>query len=129
MHDKLMKLMEKKKMKGGKLSDNEKSAKMSVVKDMQDMAKKAMSDSLPGMKKVTVASDSTEGLKEGLEKAEEVMEKMPEEESSEEESSEESAPMEMMAEHMEDMDLDELKKLEEMIEMKKKEKMMSEMKS
>lgn len=63
-------MFEKKK----KLSGVEKKAKMKVVEDMRDMASKAMGDKLHGLKKVTVASNSSEGLKEGLEKAEDVIE-------------------------------------------------------
>lgn len=72
--DTLHKLMAKKK-KDKPLSDTAKEAKMSVVKDMQKMAADAMRDGLKGgLKKVSVASDSPEGLKKGLEKAEELVE-------------------------------------------------------
>tara|TARA_R110000868_G_scaffold66014_10_gene197044 strand:+ start:3846 stop:4304 length:459 start_codon:yes stop_codon:yes gene_type:complete len=69
---KLDKLMEKKK-KDKPMSDMAKEAKMSVVKEMQAMAAGAMKDGLKGgLKKVTVASDSPEGLKEGLDKAKQI---------------------------------------------------------
>lgn len=68
----LEKLME---MKKGKkpLSENEKKAKMSAVKDLSSIAKEAMSDGMKGLKKVTVASNDEEGLKSGLEKAKELL--------------------------------------------------------
>jgi len=40
---------------------------------MKKMAEDAMTDNLHGMKKVSVASDSKEGLEEGLEKAKEII--------------------------------------------------------
>ncbi len=57
--------------------------KMEVKKDLLKKLKKLMrddmgeplKDKLEGMKKVTVASDSEEGLKEGLSMAEKIMEK------------------------------------------------------
>jgi hypothetical protein len=68
------KLMEKKK-KDKPMSDVAKDAKTSVLKDLQSMASNAMKDGLKGgLKKVTVASDSPEGLKAGLEKAEDMVE-------------------------------------------------------
>ncbi len=68
------KLMEKKKKDGKDLSSTEKEAKMSVVQHMKDMAQEMMGDHLKGMKKVTVASDSDEGLKHGLSKASDIIE-------------------------------------------------------
>ncbi len=56
-----------------KLSPLEQKAKMGVVKDLRDLAAKHMSDKLEGLKKVTVASDSEEGLKHGLDKAKEIV--------------------------------------------------------
>lgn len=74
MEEKMMKM---KKMLGGKgkLSDVEKEAKMNVVKALSDDMSSLLRDKLKGLKKVTVASNSEEGLKEGLEKAEELLEK------------------------------------------------------
>jgi hypothetical protein len=70
MKDKLTKLMEKKKG-SAPMSENEKQAKMGVVSHLRDMAAGAMGDKIHnfGMKKVTVASPTTNGLKEGIEKA------------------------------------------------------------
>lgn len=70
--DLFKKMMEKK--KGSKMDDLEKDSKMKAVCAMKEMAEQAMSEKLGGLKKVTVASDSEEGLKEGLEKAEDVVE-------------------------------------------------------
>lgn len=62
----------KEKMKG--MSENAKKAKLTALKEAHGMAKKMMEDDLRGLKKVTVAADSPEGLKEGLEKAEDIVE-------------------------------------------------------
>lgn len=70
MNDKLMKRMEK---KGKKLNPLEQKAKMGVIKELSDQAGAMMGDKIKGLKKVTVASDSPEGLKAGLEKAEEIV--------------------------------------------------------
>lgn len=69
MHDKLMKLMLNKKKEGKQLSDGEQKAKMDALMGMKDMASDMMSSRLKGLKKVTVASDSSEGLETGLETA------------------------------------------------------------
>jgi hypothetical protein len=92
MDPKMLKMLGKK--KESKMGETEKEAKMNVVKEMRDMAAGEMGKKLNGLKKVTVASDSKEGLFKGLDKAEDLLkmskdeEEMPEEESSEEESSE-----------------------------------------
>lgn len=67
MHKMLEKMMEKKKQGGKVLSPTEMKAKLGVVEDLKKMAEDAMKDQ--GLKKVSVASDSPEGLKEGLEMA------------------------------------------------------------
>lgn len=69
MHDKLKKIMQKKR----DLSDNERDAKMDVVKQLRDMASSAMGDKIDGLRKVSVTSNSPEGLEEGLNKAREVV--------------------------------------------------------
>lgn len=66
--------MFKKKMKSEGMNAIDKEAKLAAVSEMKKMAEDAMSEKLGGLKKVTVASDSEEGLKEGLEKAEDVVE-------------------------------------------------------
>lgn len=70
---KMESLFAKKKKDGKEMSSMEKDAKMSVVHDMKKMAMDAMGDKLKGLKKVSVASDSPEGLKMGLEKAKELV--------------------------------------------------------
>ena len=125
--DKFEKLLQKKK-KDKPMSDVAKDAKMSVVKDLQQMASDAMRTGLKGgLKKVTVASDSPEGLKAGLEKAEEIVEKKDEMEGDEEETELEEAredlPMTQASEDddMEDCTEEELDmKLAKLMEMKKK---------
>lgn len=55
------------------MSPNEKKAKMSVLKDLHGQSSNLLSDSLKGLKKVTVASDSKKGLEKGLDTAEELI--------------------------------------------------------
>lgn len=58
--------------------DMKKHAKLKVLKHLKDMASSMMSDDIKGgmAKKVTVASDSTSGLKHGLDKAKSVVDNM-----------------------------------------------------
>jgi membrane protease subunit (stomatin/prohibitin family) len=95
LKEKLMELLKKKKREGAELSDVEKQAKMGVVKDLQDFAKESMGEGLKGVKKVTVAADSPEGLKAGLEKAEDIVEGEEESDDSEEQMSKEEIDMEI----------------------------------
>ena len=70
MHDKLKKLIDKKKARGGEMSSNEQKAKGSVLKELiGDMAGEMGGK----LKKVTVASSSKKGLEKGLDKAKEMM--------------------------------------------------------
>ena len=90
-----------------------KQAKIDAIKAMRSIASDAMKgplkDKIEGMKKVTVAADSSEGLKKGLEKAKELTDKMPEEmmdmsedmEDESEESESEESPKEEMDEILE----------------------------
>lgn len=91
--------LEKMLMKGqkheGEMSKEHLDVKMEMLKELMEHAKKGMGDKilggLEGLKKVTVAAPSKEGLEEGLEKAQELLhsKEMPEmEEESEEESEE-----------------------------------------
>lgn len=80
------KLMEKKKKDGGKMRPEEKEAKMGVLENLKQAMSESMSGKLGGLKKVTVASDSTEGLKKGLDKAKEITGHLPESEGEDEES-------------------------------------------
>jgi hypothetical protein len=60
-------------MKGKKLSSShEKDAKMKVLSHLRDMAQESMGHKLGGLKKVSVMSDSSEGLEKGLSKAQEL---------------------------------------------------------
>lgn len=74
LKEKLMKKLEK---KGRDLDPNEKKAKLDVIKELRNQASEMMGGKIHPMKKVTVASDSEEGLKAGLKKAEDVIEHMP----------------------------------------------------
>jgi len=68
-----------------KLNDMEKKASSKVLGDLRSHAQKMMNDKMKGLKKVTVASDSKEGLSKGLETAEKILKgKSPLEEESEE---------------------------------------------
>lgn len=68
----MSKMFEKK--KGSKMSDTEMGAKKSVLESLRDEMSKAMGDKLSGLKKVTVASDSKEGLQNGLSTAKNMVE-------------------------------------------------------
>lgn len=124
MNDRLMKMMEKKKnMK--ELSPMERDAKLSVVKDLRDMAANGMADKLKNLKKVTVASNDEEGLAEGLDKAKELIGKSPmnhadsEEESASEDMDE--SPADEEKEDMAMMSPEELDaKIKELLDMKAK---------
>ena len=113
----LHKLMAKKKMEGKKLSPMEKKGKEETLQSLIDEMMGLDSDKVKGLKKVTVASDSPEGLEKGLDKAKELVgdaplseemmsdEEMPE--ASEEEMPEgEEESSEMESEEGEDESLD-----------------------
>lgn len=72
-----MKMFEKLMEKKGKASlDPEyKSAKMGVLKDLHSKMGDMMGEDVKGLKKVTVAAPSKEGLTKGLDKAEELLSK------------------------------------------------------
>jgi hypothetical protein len=100
----LQELMKSKKGKG--MSDEKMSAKMCALKDLRSMANGLLGDDLKSLKKVTVASDTPEGLEAGLEKAEEIVETQPEEmksEGTEEPSEEYEEEMPQTASHYEQM--------------------------
>jgi hypothetical protein len=73
--DHMKKLREKKGMH--KMRPMEQKAKMGVMEDLQKMAHDAMGGKLRGMKKVSVMSDSEEGLEHGLDKAHDVLKHLP----------------------------------------------------
>jgi Zn-dependent oligopeptidase len=57
-----------------KLSPIEQKASLKALSDYRGEAQRLMKDKMKNLKKVTVASDSEEGLLSGLEKAEDVLE-------------------------------------------------------
>jgi len=84
MYEKMARMASKKKNKEP-MSDMEKKAKMGVLGSLRDEMSGMMSDKLKSLKKVSVASDTKEGLKKGLEKAEEMVERAPGDEETKEE--------------------------------------------
>lgn len=72
MKKELMRLMEKK--KGKELDSVEQEARLNVLDDLRKVAMDEMGERLKGLKKITVAAEDKEGLKQGLEKAEEILE-------------------------------------------------------
>jgi hypothetical protein len=78
-------LVDKARKQEGKPKDEGKlRAKASMAKELSDMLGSDLTDDMKGaVKKVTVASDSEEGLKKGLEKAEDILESDEEENDSE----------------------------------------------
>lgn len=122
-------LLQKKAKAGKVLSEDDIASKKEVLSDLKSQMEEQMAEGLKGMKglkKVTVASDSPEGLKEGLEKAEEVVEKLPGEESEETESEEmeDESEDEEMSEEMSEDEID--AKLAELMAKKEKLKALKE---
>lgn len=129
---KFEKLLEKKRKGGKELSENEQKAKMSVVKHLKDIAGSEMSERLKGLKNVSVASNSKEGLESGLTKAKEIVSKMGDDQEEKDhdhlvdaaenpldeamESPEQEAMEHLSPEHMDEAALD--AKLEELMKMK-----------
>lgn len=98
------------------MKDLEKKAKMKVLQEMRQMATDMMKEGLSPkkeVKKVTVASDSKEGLLKGLEKAEEVLDSEDEEDAEleDEETSEEDSDVSEMDEAECDAEIERLMKL------------------
>lgn len=71
--EKFKKLLEKKRQMGKSLDGVEKDAKLSAVQTLKNFANDALKDKMGDMKKVSVASDSKEGLVEGMEKAKDLI--------------------------------------------------------
>jgi hypothetical protein len=86
MEDFLELLKKKAKDQNGPKMDEKMSAKASMAKELSDMLAGDLNEGIKNSKKVTVASDSEEGLKEGLEKAGDLLESKMEKEESEDES-------------------------------------------
>ena len=127
MHEKLMKMMEKKKAR--KVGPAEQKAKMGVLKELKDDMSSEMGGSLKDMmaKKVSVMAGNKEDLEKGLDKAKELVHDMPngEEEGHLEDMEAEESGEEGMAEAADDVE-SEIKKLEEKLAKLKKMKGKSE---
>lgn len=109
-------LSKKRKEQGNKPMDEHKmKAKADMAKHLSDMLGTDITEDLKkssGIKKVTIASDSTEGLKDGLDKAEDIIDPSEELEESEDEYSEE-----MMASKEEPSEIqDKITELEKQLE-------------
>ena len=87
MNELFQKMIADKKKKAGKsMSKNHMEAKGSVLNDLMDHLGASGAETLKGLKKVTVASNSKEGLEKGLDKAKELASSADLEEGSEHES-------------------------------------------
>jgi hypothetical protein len=74
MMEEFMKLLGKKMQEQkGPMHGPKMHAKAAMAKELSDSLGADITDGIKGLKKVTVASDSEEGLKKGLEKAEDVL--------------------------------------------------------
>ena len=109
-----------------KLSPADQKASLGVLGELRKLAQDEMKGKMANLKKVTVASDSKEGLKKGLEKAEEVLEsKCPECEGEEcecesEEYESEEAPEAEESEELSEEEID--AKIKELMALKAKKK-------
>lgn len=91
MNPAFQKLLEKKKQSGEGMSQTQHDAHSSVLADLMNvLGSKGMSD-IKGAKKVTIASDSKEGLQAGLDKAKEAVDNHEEQEGADDESMEDPA--------------------------------------
>lgn len=89
-----------KKPEGEEMHPHEKMAKMAVLQHLKKTAEDAMKEHMGGMKKVSVMSDSPEGLKEGLDKAKGMVGKLDsDEEGFGDHGSEDGDPLEHQNEH------------------------------
>lgn len=129
------------KKKGKPLDENYKKAKMSTLESLKNEMGGLMGDGLKsGVKKVEVVSPNSEGLAHGLDKAKELVEGSPEEESSEspgmEKSEEDKEPSDESSDSEEtpeeetselesmDLSLEDIDKIQKILDKKKAEKMM-----
>lgn len=111
MMDEFLKLLKKKSdEQGGPMKGPRMDAKAAMAKELSDLLG---GDMIDGMKKVTVASDSSEGLEKGLERAQEVLNSKSMKDESDE-MDEESENMEDESEEMEDESEEESEDSEEM---------------
>jgi hypothetical protein len=95
MMEDFMKMLQKKQKEQGPQDEKKMKAKAFMAKELSDTLGQDIAEDMKGMSKVTVASDSEEGLKKGLEKAEDVVEeKMDSEDESEDMEEKEEPEME-----------------------------------
>jgi CII-binding regulator of phage lambda lysogenization HflD len=99
-------LMKKKQSQGDKpIDEHRMKAKADMAKSLSDMLGSDITEDMKkssGVKKITIASDSTEGLKDGLDKAEDIVD--PDEEYSEEAEAMHESMMAKDSEDSEDSD-------------------------
>jgi len=116
MMQEFMKLLSEKQQKqGGPRKGRDMEAKAAMAKELSDMLGEDLTEGIKDSKRVTVASDSEEGLKKGLEKAEDILESKMEDESDMEDESEMESKSEDEAE--DEMDSEEkIRELEKKLE-------------
>jgi len=116
MMQEFMKLLSERQQKqGGPRKGRDMEAKAAMAKELSDMLGEDLTEGIKDSKRVTVASDSEEGLKKGLEKAEDILESKMEDESDMEDESEMESKSEDEAE--DEMDSEEkIRELEKQIE-------------
>jgi hypothetical protein len=116
MMQEFMKLLSEKQQKqGGPRKGRDMEAKAAMAKELSDMLGEDLTEGIKDSKRVTVASDSEEGLKKGLEKAEDILESKMEDESDMEDESEMESESEDESE--DEMDSEEkIRELEKQIE-------------
>lgn len=90
MMDEFLEMLKKRKQKQGPVDDKKLKANANVMESLSKMLGEDLTEGIKGAKKVTVSSNSNEGLKEGLNKAENIIEKKIKKEDSEDEMDEES---------------------------------------
>lgn len=73
MLKKFMKLLEKRGAEKPEIDEHEKLAKVDALNALKKMASDGMAGKMKSLKKVSVMSDSEQGLKEGLEKAKQIL--------------------------------------------------------
>lgn len=113
MMQEFMKMLAKKQQEqGGPRKGHDMEAKASMAKELSDMLGEDLTEGIKDAKRVTVASDSEEGLKKGLEKAEDILEDKMEDESEDSEEMKDSEDME----ESEDDSEEKIKELERQIE-------------
>ena len=120
MMQEFLELLKKRKAEQGSVDPKKMKAKAEMAKELSNLLG---SDIAEGVKKVTVASDSQEGLEEGLEKAQEILESSSEESDEEMKEESEDSEEEIEQESEESMDLEsQISELEEKIKQLKKQK-------